>query len=218
MGKTILVAVAHSDDQVMGPGGAIAKYAAEGYDILTLIFSWGEFSPPHIKKEILIKMRVQEAQKADKIMGGNGVVFFGASDGKIKQQVEALRLKEKLKNFMLKHKPEKIFTHAVDEYLPDHVAVYNMVCDVYDDLHKQNKLTCDVYSFAIWRFLKWKQRSAPKLVVDISKTFDKKVKALNTFKSQKHVTLTLNWSVYLKAFVQGFKHNVQFAEVFNKVR
>lgn len=218
MERTILVVVAHSDDQVFGPGGTVAKYAEEGAKVYTIIFSWGELSHPHFKKEIITKMRVEESQKADKIIGGSGVFFLGAGDGKIKQAIESLRLKEKLKDFFLKYKPEKIFTHASDEALPDHVIVNKLVCEVYDEIYSNKKLKPEVYSFGIWRFFRWKKRNSPKLVVDISKTFSKKLKALRIFKSQQLTMMSIGWSVYTRAFINGFKNQVQFAEVFNKIR
>ena len=74
---SILVICAHSDDQIIGAGGAIAKYAREGYDIHTIILSFGESVKPHLRREVISKVRIKEAQKADKIIGGKGVVFLG---------------------------------------------------------------------------------------------------------------------------------------------
>lgn len=41
MVERILVIVAHSDDQMLGPGGTLVKYAKEGKEIHTVIFSYG---------------------------------------------------------------------------------------------------------------------------------------------------------------------------------
>jgi len=212
----ILLFVAHSDDQVLGPGGAMAKYAAEGKNIYTCIFSYGELSHPHFKKEIITKMRIEEAKKADKLLGGKGVEFLGANDGKIDKKHEELKLK--VKKLILKHKPSKIFTHANDEALLDHVVVNKIVLEAYDELHKEKNISSDIYTFGIWRFFKWKQRRNPKLFVDISDYFYKKLEILKVFKSQKVAMITLKWSVYVKAFTNGFYNGTQFAEVFYKVR
>lgn len=212
----ILLFVAHSDDQVLGPGGSMAKFADEGNNIYTYIFSYGELSHPHFKKEIITQMRVEEAEKADKLMGGKGVEFFGAGDGKINEKREELKLK--VKKLILKHKPKKIFTHANDEALPDHVAVNKIVLEAYDELHKEKNISSDIYTFGIWRFFKLKQRRNPRLFVDISDYFYKKLDILQVFKSQKVAMITLKWSVYVKAFVNGFQNGTQFAEVFYKVR
>lgn len=214
---SILVIVAHSDDQVLGPGGAVAKYAKDGEEVYTIIFSYGELSHPHFKKEIIGKVRVEEAEKADKLLGGKGVFFLGAGDGNIKEQWE--ELEKQIQTYILKYRPTKIFTHAEDEALPDHVFVNKITVGAYDQLRKRRKVTpIDIYSFGIWRFFKWKRRNNPRLIVDISEHFHKKLEALDVFKSQKVAMLALKWSVYLKAFVNGFKKGTQFAEVFYKIR
>jgi len=213
---TILVIVAHSDDQVFGPGGTVAKYSSEGEEIRTIIFSYGETSHPHFKKEIIRKIRVKEALEADKILGGNGVIFLGAPDGHIKSEEE--RLKRDLKDLFLLYKPKKIFTHAEDEALPDHVIVNKIVTSVYDELHETKKMKIDIYTFGIWRFFKLSRRYDPKLYVDITDYFAKKLETLKVFKSQTNAMLVLKWSVYVKALVNGFKINKPFAEVFYKIR
>lgn len=215
---TIMVVVAHSDDQILGPGGAMAKYAKEGKHIITIICSYGEGSHPHFKKEVITEIRAKEAKKADKIIGGDGVIFFGASDGKIKDDIEQLGLKESLSKLFLDYKPGKIFTHANDEALPDHLAVNKLVLDVYDTLHEQKKLVSDIFTFGVWRIFKLKKRKNPRLIVDISDTFKIKLKALAVFKSQKIALFTLKWTVYAKALLHGFKNAVRFAEEFYKVR
>ncbi len=213
---TILVFVAHSDDQILGPGGTMAKYASEGQEIHTIIFSYGELSHPHFKKEIIRKIRVEEALKVDKLIGGQGVIFLGAPDGHIKSDQD--RLESDVKDLLLRFKPKKIFTHAEDEALPDHVIVNKIVLKVYDQLREQNKIKSDVYTFGIWRFFKISRRYDPKLYVDISDFFVKKLDALKLFKSQTNAMITLKWSVYVKAIVNGFKIHKPFAEVFYKVR
>lgn len=213
---SILLFVAHSDDQVLGPGGTVAKYADEGQDVYTVIFSYGELSHPHFKKEIISQMRIEEAEKADKMLGGKGVRFLGASDGKILETADDL--KEEVKKILLDKKPTKIFTHAEDEALPDHVSVNKIVLAAYDELHEEKNISIDIYSFGIWRFFKWKQRNDPKLFVDISKYFHTKLDVLHVFKSQVVAMLVLKWSVYVKAFIYGFQNGTQFAEVFYKIR
>ena len=78
MGKDdILVFCAHSDGKILGPGGTLAKYAKEGKKVRSIIFSYGEYSQPHLKKEIIINRRIKEAEEADKAIKGKGVQFLG---------------------------------------------------------------------------------------------------------------------------------------------
>jgi len=216
--SSVLVVVAHSDDQVLGPGGTIAKYVAEGKEVHTIIFSYGELSHPHFKREIIKKMRIEESQKADKLMGGSGVHFLGLSEGKFAEEFKANSTGLVLEKLFTEFKPEKIFTHALDDTLPDHKAVHRLVLKTYDKLVEKKKFKSSIYTFGVWRFFKFQGRNRPRLVVDISDQFDKKIDSLNVFKTQKVAMSVLTWSVYLKAITAGYKHHMHLAEEFYKLR
>lgn len=215
---TILLIVAHSDDQILGPGGTIAKYVKEGKSIKTIIFSYGELSHPHFKKDVITKIRFNESQAADKIIGGDGVEFLDITDGKFKQEIFTTTFKKKLKRLMLRYSPEKIFTHAQDDPHPDHIALHHCVIQCYDELVKEKKFKTDIYTFGVWRFINFKERNLPRLLVDISDTFSIKIKALHPFKSQRMALFFLTWTVYVKAFFYGLKNKTRFAELFAKIR
>lgn len=214
MVERVLVVVAHSDDQMIGPGGTLAKYAKEGKEIYTIVFSFGELSHPHFKKEIIQELRVEESVKADRFIGGKGVAFLGLNEGKFREEFKP----KSLEKTILKLKPQKIFTHAEDENHPDHVEVNKLLMELLEKLEQQKKFSCDVYAFDIWRVFQTKKRKNPKLVVDISETFSTKLKAIEYFKSQKVAIIILKWSVYVKAFFLGLRHNVRFAEEFVKIK
>ena len=214
MKETILTFCAHNDDQIIGVGGTLAKYAEQGKKIITVIFSYGETSHPHIKKEITIKTRVEESKKADKILGLKDTIYLGLGEGKFLKEIEQKKLKNKLKNIIKINKPTKIFTHSSDDPHPDHRAVNKIAKQIYDEL----KLDCGLYTFDVWNPIKIKKRGTPKLIVDITETFNQKVNAFKAHKSQSLTIITLLWSVYLKAILNGIENGVKFAEVFNKVK
>ena len=54
----IMVFAAHPDDEVIGAGGTIAKYAREGRQVVSVIFSYGEGSDPASEPENIIQKRV----------------------------------------------------------------------------------------------------------------------------------------------------------------
>ncbi|MFP4523125.1 MAG: PIG-L deacetylase family protein [Candidatus Woesearchaeota archaeon] len=215
--STILVIVAHSDDQILGPGGTLAKYASQGKDVHTIILSYGEMSHPHLKKKVIASMRVKEAREADKVIGGKGVTFFGLDEGKFRTQAKEHSVVLKLQDIFLHLQPAKIFTHSSSESHPDHVAVNNLVLQAYDELYAKGLFSCAVYSFGLYGF-SFKSKQHLKLVVNISRSFSKKRQAIKVFKSQK---LTLSWLgiiIYFKALFAGLKNGVRFAEEFIKER
>ncbi len=203
---SIIVFCAHSDDQIFGVGGTIARYSKEGADIHTVIVYYGEGSHPWLKQKETVKMRVKEAQKADKIIGGAGVVFLGLK--------ETSKDSEKMIRKIIRDiNPTKIFTHAADDPHPEHRAVLNMVLDSID-----KRMTTEVYSFDIWNPLDFRKRENPKMYVDITQTFKTKLEALECFHSQWLSKLALMWWVYASAITYGLKNKSRYAEKFYKVR
>jgi LmbE family N-acetylglucosaminyl deacetylase len=212
--KRAMVICAHSDDQVIGAGGTIAKLAKNGAEVRTFICSFGEQSHPHLKKIDVRRTRVLETKKANTVLGGSEVLFLGMREGHFLEEYRQKQWYAKLLRHIQKFKPDRIFTHSSDDPHPDHRAVYNMVMDI----HTRGKLTCEVFTFDVWNLFNIKKRHNPRLVVDISQTFARKLDALSVFRSQKVALFTLLWSVYTKAAYYGLKRGVRYAEVFYKVR
>ena len=220
---SILVICAHSDDQIIGVGGAMAKYAKQGFDIHTIIMSFGESVRPHVKREIVTKTRIKESQKADKIIGGKGVTFLGLKENKFEQDFNERGIDKNFKKIIKNLKPTKIFTHSSDDVHPDHRATFKLVLKTY----KEMDLGAELYTFEIWNLFNIKKRNKPKLIVDTSETFKTKMKALKSFKSQIDLSTFYNYlvlnnflffSVHIKDWLNGIKYSVRYAEVFYKLR
>lgn len=212
--KCILVICAHSDDQVLGPGGTLAKYSKEGAKIITIILSYGELTPAWIKHKYTIQARTEEANKADKILGGNGVTFLGLREGKFLKEANEKDTYKYLEKIIKKEKPGIIFTHMREDPHVDHKDTLAIVKKTVRELPDKTKP--DVYSFGIWNPFTLYRRE-PNLVVDISNTFKKKLKAMKCFKSQNLVILQLTPGVYIKAKMNGIAKGYKYAEVFRKV-
>ncbi|MBU0666289.1 MAG: PIG-L family deacetylase [Nanoarchaeota archaeon] len=215
---TILVICAHSDDQILGPGGTIAKYAKEGLKVKTIIFSLGEMSHPHFQEDIITNTRIKEAQRADKIIGGQGVWFLNIKEKEVTNPKKIEKAKRELEKIISKNKPLKIFTHSPDDAHPVHKVVCKTVLEVYDLM----RLKTEIYAFDIWKIFKWKKSKYPKLVVDISATFKIKLEALKCFKSQFGLLGFLNYFPYFAPIIKGlfarWKYNINMSEVFYRIR
>ncbi len=210
---TIVVFCAHSDDQILGVGGTLAHYASEGYDIYTVIFSFGELSHPWLKEKVTAEIRVRESEEADKVIGGKGVVFYGLSEGRFRQGIEERNILEKVKNFINDKKPARIFTHSSDDPLPDHRDVYRTVFRAADELGFEN-----VFSFDIWNPINIRQRSNPQLYVDVSDSYGAKMRAMDKFRSQWVAVGILRWLTYFRDIFNGVGVGVRFAERFYRIK
>lgn len=212
--NSVLIVCAHSDDQIFGPGGTVAKYAKEGKKVYTIIFSYGEQSLPLTKKELTIRARVKEALEVDKYLGGHGVVFLGLEETKFADQFNKKKMYPKLKKLILQYNPSIIFTHSVDDPLPDHRALNKLLLETVDRM----RYKCDIYMFDVWNLFNFKKRHYVKIIVDISDTFDMKIKALKMFASQSRTLFWMMWTVYLRAWHSAREIKVKKAETFYKIR
>jgi LmbE family N-acetylglucosaminyl deacetylase len=210
--KVILSVGAHNDDYIIGMAGTTVKYINEGYRIINLICSYGELGLPHIKEEITREIRVKESLNADSVLGGKDIIYLGMREGKFPEEFP--KHEQFIKKLIEKYKPEKIFTHSMDDPHPDHKAVHREMIRLYDNLsHKP-----EIYTFDVWNVINIKKRNIPKLVVDISPYFKKKVQSFRAHKSQQLVLIIHLWSLYVKAILNGLHYGYKFAEVFYRVK
>ncbi|MAG50393.1 hypothetical protein CL621_01990 [archaeon] len=213
--NNILIFCAHPDDEVIGAGATIAKYAKEGKNIFVIIFTYGESSNPLLKKKITIETRVKESKEIGKSLGCKETIFLGVPEGKISKKLKDTTFINKISSLVKKYNPNKIFTHTSSDILhQDHVSVNKVITKVIDNLDKKYSL----YTFPIWNPLRFLKRENPRLFVDVTKTFQKKIKAMKLFESQKIFTYPLLPAVYLRAKVYGMESNCKYAEKFYKIR
>lgn len=212
--ETIMAICAHNDDQIIGAGGTLAKYARQGKRIRTIVLSFGESSHPHFKRKVIVVQRVKESLRSDKILGGSGIAYFGLKEGHFEEQFKKKKIGEKLAWIINNEKPAKIFTHSADDIHPDHKATNALVLA----LAKKHNFDCEIYSFDVWNLVKLFTQNLPKLVVDITDTFQTKIKALKAHESQKLAITTLLWNIYLKARINGIYAGTKFAEVFYRLK
>ncbi|MEM4245310.1 MAG: PIG-L family deacetylase [Candidatus Nanoarchaeia archaeon] len=205
-----LVFCAHADDEIVGMGGSLMNYVKEGKDIVTVIFSFGERSQPHLKEEHIAKARVLESKKVDYLIGKKSI-FLGLDEGKILEQAEEYGVRDKIKKLIKKYRPVKVFAPSAADPHPDHHAVNSIVSSVLAEL----KYKGEFYTFEVWNVI---NETHPAVFVDVSSTFKKKLKLLKRYKSQK-LSIYLLWlPIYFRGRRYGEKIGCDYAEKFYKVR
>ncbi|MBI4144893.1 PIG-L family deacetylase [Candidatus Woesearchaeota archaeon] len=214
MAETILFLCAHNDDQIIGGGGTFAKYANEGKRVKTVVFSYGQQSHPYLKPGAIVKTRVKEALKSDRILGGSGITFLGLAEGKFLKGFAEKGIKDKVTDVIDKEKPDKIFTHSIDDPHPDHKAVHKLVTEI----TTEKRLT-NIYTFDVWNPLNIRRRDQPRLVVDVTKTFQAKLKAYDAHESQVYLPLMIpmRLRMIVYALLAGWNNQCRYAEVFRKL-
>ncbi|HEY3473271.1 MAG TPA: PIG-L family deacetylase, partial [Anaerolineales bacterium] len=125
----LLAIFAHPDDESMGMGGSLAKYAAEGVETYLVCASRGErgwFGPEeqHPGLSTLGQLRTQELENAIQILGMKGLYFLDYIDGEVDRAdpAEAIR---KIATHIRRVMPHVVVTFPPDGNYghPDHIAV-----------------------------------------------------------------------------------------------
>jgi LmbE family N-acetylglucosaminyl deacetylase len=125
----LLCVFAHPDDEAMGMGGTLAKYAAEGVETYLVCASRGErgwFGPEKENPgpEALGQLRERELESAVRELGMQGLYFLDYLDGQVDRAdpVEAIR---KIATHIRRIMPHVVVTFPSDGNYghPDHIAV-----------------------------------------------------------------------------------------------
>jgi LmbE family N-acetylglucosaminyl deacetylase len=129
MAHRLLVSFAHPDDESMGMGGTLAKYAAQGVETYCLCATRGErgwFGPeeqnPGLEK--LGQIRTMELESAVRELGMAGLDFLGYIDGEV-DQADPAEIIGKIVLHIRSIRPEVVVTFPPDGNYghPDHIAI-----------------------------------------------------------------------------------------------
>jgi LmbE family N-acetylglucosaminyl deacetylase len=125
----LLAVFAHPDDESMGMGATLAKYAAEGVATHLVCASRGErgwFGPEDQNPglERLGHIRTRELENAVKELGMSSLAFLGYIDGDVDRTDPADAI-EKIVTHIRRIKPQVVVTFGHDGIYghPDHIAI-----------------------------------------------------------------------------------------------
>ncbi len=222
MSRRVLVVEAHPDDVEWYAGGTIAKLAREGAEITFVICTEGERGSydPDTDPVALAAARKQEQQDAGDLLGVKQVIYLGYSDGGLEATME---LRKQLAILYRQFQPELMLTFDPwkrYELHPDHLAAGRAAVEARlaakMPLYYSHTRAEDIREWAIpelWLF----NTDVPNHWVDVSKTFERRLRALRLHTSQ---NVYGDDSVrYLTEQVRaaGEKAGCQYAEEFHRM-
>jgi bacillithiol biosynthesis deacetylase BshB1 len=175
----VLVVGPHPDDQELGMGGTIARFAEQGHDVLLLDMTDGE-PTPHGDLET----RAREAARAAEILGVRRRLL-GLPNRLLVHSIEARHL---VAGVIREHRAEIVFTPFLPDAHPDHVATTRIVEDARFDakLTKTDLPGAPIYPRHLFYYYCTHLRTIPQpsFLFDISGYEQRKRDAILAYESQ----------------------------------
>lgn len=208
----ILVFAPHNDDEVLGVGGTISKYAASGHSVYICEVTSG---PQY-------QMIQEEARKAHQIMGVKESFFLNLPVVKLKT-MDPVEINREIEQVVKKVNPDVVFMPFIGDMHLDHREVTESVLVAVRPIRDSTVKTIYMYetlSETGWNLPNTDRSFIPDTWIDITETLDVKIKAMKCYMSQikKYPNPRSIEGIKILAMYRGSTVNIRFAESFMLVR
>ena len=179
----ILVIEAHPDDEVIGAGGTIAKYARQGDEVYLIIVTKA-YAPDW--PEASIENQPKEVAKVNEILGIKKTFFLDLPTVKL-DTIPQKELNEKVSKCIAEVQPDIVYTTNRGDLNEDHRRVFysTMVATrPISGSSVRKVLSYEVLSSTEWAGPFADSAFIPNVYVDISDTLEIKLKAMAVYKSE----------------------------------
>jgi bacillithiol biosynthesis deacetylase BshB1 len=182
MNLDVLIFAAHPDDAEIGMGGTICRLSQTGHKVGIIDLTKGELGTRGTPE-----LRQTEAFQAAVVLKLTTRQNLGIKDGDIKNTKENLM---KVILTIRKHKPRIIFAPYQNDRHPDHIDASRLIKEAFFSAGLQKVKTFDkeaaqeAYRPQKLYYYMQTYPFEPSFIVDISETWDLKMKAIRAFSSQ----------------------------------
>ncbi|MGB9073507.1 MAG: PIG-L deacetylase family protein [Terriglobales bacterium] len=187
--NSVLVVVAHPDDEVLGCGGTMARLAQEGHEVQVAILAEGMTSRSPQREQAdpkqLHHLHKQAQQAADKLHVKE-VVVASLPDNRL-DTVPLLEVVKLIEELIEKFRPEVIYTHHPGDLNVDHEVVHRAVLTATRPMPGQKVreiFAMEVPSSTEWAFQRLEPSFRPNVFVDITGTLETKISALACYDTE----------------------------------
>ena len=220
-----MVVIAHADDAEYSCAGTVAKWCAQGMEVVYVICSDGSkgSSDPNMTSGELVEIRREEQLAAGEVLGLKEVVFLGYEDSMLQPTLE---LRRDIVRQIRKHKPDILICQSPlrnlkgDHWLghPDHLAVGEATLSAVfpaarDRMTFPELLQEGLEPHKVGEVLVL-DHNDPDKWIDVSDTFEVAIEALKRHVSQ--VGDSLESDGWMREWRQraGQHHGMKYAETF----
>jgi LmbE family N-acetylglucosaminyl deacetylase len=127
--RRLLAVFAHPDDETLGVGGTLAKYADAGVEVHLLTatrgeMGWGGDEEAYPGPQAFGQLREQELRAAVNVLGLAGVTFLDYIDGEV-DKADAFEVASRIAHHIRRIRPQVVVTFGQDGIYghPDHIAI-----------------------------------------------------------------------------------------------
>lgn len=225
--KSIVVIAAHPDDEVLGCGGTLASLAASGDHSEIRVGILGEgVSSRYARREqaprkALSRLQTQ-ARAANAAWSARAVEFGGLPDNRF-DSVPLLEIVKQVERWIKAWRPQVIYTHHPGDLNIDHSLTFRAVLTATRPMAGtpvKELVTFEVPSSTEWAFARVEPPFRPNLFVDVSRTIEVKVKALQRYEEEVRSFPHPRSPEALRVLARrwGSAVGVQYAEAFELIR
>ncbi len=187
--ESVLVVVAHPDDEILGCGGTMARLANEGHEVRIAILAEGMTSRyqqrDQADRKQLNHLHSHAQQAADKVRAKE-LVLCKLPDNRM-DTVPLLEVVKVVEELLERFRPSVIYTHHSGDLNVDHGVVHRAVLTATRPVPGQR--VGEIYAFEVpssteWAFQRLEPTFRPCVFVDISATLDTKISALACYDTE----------------------------------
>jgi len=181
--KRMIVVAPHPDDEILGCGATIAKYIDNGFDVFIIVATRGDLSM--FSEEQVLNVR-KEALEAHKFLGIKETFFFDFPAPKL-NIIPECEISDAFFEIFKSIQPTTLFIPHPSDLHQDHKAIYRSSLvparPIYQ--YKVENIYCyETLSETNWSPIAANSFFIPTLYIDVSNYFEKKLEAMQLFKSQ----------------------------------
>jgi N-acetylglucosamine malate deacetylase 1 len=185
-----LIIAAHPDDETLGCGGSIAKWAKDGHEVHLLIMAEGVTSRDKHRNRNSSKQELsilaQSVKRAADILGVKSVELLNYPDNRM-DSVNLLDVVKSIEKYVAKFQPVVVVTHHSGDLNVDHQITHQAVitaCRPQPGQQVKRILSFEVPSATGWQSPSFGNPFVPNWFENISETLELKIKALEAYESE----------------------------------
>ena len=171
--NTVMVIVAHPDDELLGMGGTILKHVRDGDDVHIVFLTGGELSSGYNRKV--------EANKVCEIIGVKSSIYLDFPDQNL-NTIHHTIINNMIKEIVDKVRPKIVYTHSGEDLNMDHRIVHDSVMVACRPINTPIK---ELYTFNVswWDFGEY-GNFTPNFFVDIHDYVETKSMLLTIYETE----------------------------------